>query len=401
MPSHTVSRPVSRVPSRRPTEFSQWGPLVELFAHGEDGFLFGDWSELDELFTTSTGPTAVAADSDPVGLALDDRAWGVRTRAQQLAVASELVTNGGFDTDASGWTGRSGASLSSVGGVGRVTNTSAAFGYGSQSFSVTIGRTYRISVSGLSSLATLNLGNTESGGQYLGDTNINGTTRVVYVVATGSTLYIALKIGGNTIGQSADFDDVSCKLVDGNHALQATTTQRPLWRANSGKPYLSFDGSDDRLVTPFVPSTALTLAVAFNSATGNAALTGGGDSAGSRRAFIGLNSLGYLGGGWGAHSFANIVATVGVDIRSQDHVGILVADASTVDLYLDGVLVYTGAASGSASGTTSPVALGCLNNGGTPASFSAMRGYAALALNRRATPAEIALITRQLQRTYQ
>ena len=91
-----------------------------LFGHGEDGFLFGNFGELDELFTTTTGQTNVAANDDPVGLALDDHSWGSQTLAQIVAAQSELVTNGSFSADANwfkgtGWTISSGAAVKAAG----------------------------------------------------------------------------------------------------------------------------------------------------------------------------------------------------------------------------------------------------------------------------------------------
>jgi hypothetical protein len=61
-----------------------------LFGHGEDGFLFGNFAELDELFLLSTGDTGnVAANDDPSGLALDDHSWGGQTLAQAIRALFE------------------------------------------------------------------------------------------------------------------------------------------------------------------------------------------------------------------------------------------------------------------------------------------------------------------------
>lgn len=69
MPSHTVSRPVSRVPSRRPTEFSQWTP-ARLFADGVTKGAWYDPSDLATMFQNSNGTGAVAI-GDPVGYIAD------------------------------------------------------------------------------------------------------------------------------------------------------------------------------------------------------------------------------------------------------------------------------------------------------------------------------------------
>jgi hypothetical protein len=372
--------------------------LYRLFANGEDGFLFGNFGDLTRLFTTSQGLVQVANDGDSVGLALEDSDWQRRTLAAQLAQASDVLGGTGSFASATGWLvdGSTGVS----GGKLNLTNSGFATYAGA---SLVQNAWYRCSFT----IDSLTLGSASGismrPGNNPGAVYTTPGTYTEYIQYTGATGAFDVSIvsrGGFPVG-AAVIDNFTVVPVAGNHGSQASGAARPFYKPNSGKPYLLFDGSDDTLRTPFLPPAALTMAVAFNSATGNAALIGGGDSATNRRAFMGLNSLGYLGGGWGTHSFANIVATAGVDIRNSDRVGLMTADANSVDLYLDGALVYSGAPSGSPSGNTSPIALGCINNGGTPASFSAMRDYAALALNRRVTPAEIALITSRFRSTYQ
>lgn len=65
-----------------------------LFKNNEDGFLYGDFAEFDELFQTQGGPFRVAADNDPCGLVLDDHGWNGLTVAQVLATMPEMSNNG-------------------------------------------------------------------------------------------------------------------------------------------------------------------------------------------------------------------------------------------------------------------------------------------------------------------
>ena len=192
----------------------------------------------------------------------------------------------------------------------------------------------------------------------------------------------------------ARFNDQSGK---GNNATQATTTKRPLYKTNSGKPYLSFDGTDDTLQSPFVMTNGMTIAAAFRATNLNAVPVGAA-AAGSTRCRIQTNAVtGALQFAWGGDGA--IDPTSPSDIRNQDHVVVLTGDATSREGWMDGGQVMTGASSGAPA--TQPVALGASNANGTPGQYLTGNLYAALAINRRVTASEIALITRQFQGAYQ
>lgn len=364
--------------------------LTSLFLNGEDGFLFGNFAELDELFLLSTGNTGnVAANDDPVGLALDDHSWAGQTLAQVLAAATDLTSP--LDLSTAPWSTL--GTLSSVSADGFV-NASGA-GAGRTANILTIGKWYRFTCNlTKSTSATFEVvapaGTTRASVAASGAQSLTGVFQ-----ATNAQLYLRSAANDTITGLS-----LSVKEVPGNHALQATAANRPLWKANAGKPYLLFDGSNDLLQTPLLPTAAMTLAAACRITVGATFILGGGDSAGNRRCFLGLEGNGKIAGGWGVQSTNVITPGAGSDLRGQDHVLLMTADAVSVDLWLDGSLVYTGAPSGSPNGSTSPVAIGGNNNGGVPASFVAGRAPGALALNRRVTPAEIARISSEFQRTF-
>lgn len=373
--------------------------LYRLFANGEDGFLFGNFGDLTRLFQTSVGGTQVAADADPVGLALEDSKWAKRTAAQQVAQATELITNGGFDADTN-WT-KTQATIS--GGAGTVNSPDGTFAGLQQNISLVANGLYRIQfdvtavVSGTWAVA---------GSQFASGVDLlSGTTtgtKVVYAIAAATGLGdIQLK---RRAGAAAQFsvDNVSVKLVAGNHGLQATTTKRPFYKPNGGKPFLSLDGSDDCLVTPFIPTAALTLAVACRFPATDATariMIGGGASTGNKRAFIGKNSTdGKVAIGWGSE-------TVGIgwgsDLGTIDHVIVLTGDGSTRDIWVDGALIDSRAPSGGPDGTGGGVSLGAYNNAGATGVVSAGNLYAAMGLSRRASAGEIDLITSKFRSTYQ
>lgn len=361
-----------------------------LFGSGEEGFLFGDFAEPDELFTTFTGPTNVASDSDPCGLALDDHSWGANTLAQMIAAATELVTNGTFATT-SNWTSSSGGTLSVAANVGRVTNSTATFGYNYQSFPTVVGRTYRVTARGVSAtLANVNVGTTQSGGQYIGDTGISASTFTRYFVATGTTMFIALKIGGNTIGQFAEFADVSVKLVPGQHGVQATSAARPTWRSNSGNPYLQNDGTDDCLILR-PPTTTYTVMVKARLTLGSALrhLAGACDAGVTNRFQLFTDNSDKLTCRVGSGA---VVTSTGPSRLNTTFVGGFQFDGTTVSLIEDGAVTVQDVQSGVPT-TTTPIGLWALNNNGAPSNFFPGNGYAALGIDRLLTASEIATVT--------
>lgn len=395
---------------RRTTRYEGGGVSLAqlLFGNGEDGFLFGNWSELDELFTTYTGPIAVTSDSDPVGLALDDSRWGAQTRAQFVAGQPNIFTG---DFTAVGVTGGSKTTgiADPVGGSGaiRVTSSSsdAFFSYSGTSV---VGRTYESGVWLRSdSAVTLDIYNLSTG--IAASRSVTLTTSWVFYEIPGAdaaAVTFALQIGGGstfTTGEVVDVYVPQIKLLTGNHALQATGTQRPLWRANSGKPYLSHDGGDDRLISPFIPTTACTLAIAVQFPATDASariMIGGGASTGNKRCLLGKNGTnGTVAAGWGTETIGSLA--LGADLGTSDHVLLLTGDGVSRDVWVDGVLLDSRAPTGGPDGTGGGLALGAYNNAGSMSTFCAGRLYAALALNRRVTPTEAARITSDFQRTYQ
>lgn len=353
-----------------------------LFGHGEDGFLFGNFAELDELFTTSVGPTAVAANDDPVGLALDDHGWGGQTLAQVVAAAIELRGNGVI-----GLLGSATVATYNPGtGVGSVTRVDAD-NQSYVTFPVVATDTYAVDITPVQNVY---MRGSAAGAILL--TAFAGS-RQTYYVKTGTTVLSFTSTAPGT----ANFTVHSIKAVPGNHALQATTGNRPLWKANAGKPYLLFDGSNDTEITPFLPTTALMLAAAARFTGADDIVLGGGSGAGSTRAVVGVNASGFPSFGWGSAAFNH--ASYPVDIRNTDRVLVLEGDASRVRLWMDGVVIMDEASTGNPGGTTG-VALGSWNNADTPSNFFTGNLHAAVGRNQRPTETEIARITADFQRTF-
>lgn len=195
-------------------------------------------SDPSTLFTTSTGETPVTAAGEPVGLRFD--------KSLGMVLGPELVTNGAFDSDTiwtrgGGWsisagkatfdpTGQSANSdLTQQLSVGLVNSGSGGLleilnngDYFSRIFA-TNGSTYemRFTVSGMTptGLSQLRIVVTESGGVYF--RALNGRSF------------------------SGSVDNVSVRQIAGNHALQTTTTARPLYQVTPQR--IVYDGVDDAL----------------------------------------------------------------------------------------------------------------------------------------------------------
>jgi len=171
------------------------------------------------LFQDSAGTTPVTAVEQPVGLMLD--------KSKGLVLGPELVVNGTFNADLSGWsqtTGTiqwsSGALLAGPGGVS---------GRGTQTLSLTASRYYEIKVTitaGVNGIIRFGVDATGATGSGLSLVNLPVGTYTYIAVATASTMY--LSVGSAT---SATIDNISVRELPGNHAFQTTATSRPVLSA--------------------------------------------------------------------------------------------------------------------------------------------------------------------------
>jgi hypothetical protein len=141
---------------------------------------------------------------------------------------------------------------------------------------------------------------------------------------------------------------------------------------------------------------AMFFAANFAASLGSTRIAMGGFTGSSNRCWFGYDTAGRAVVGWGAE---NSSYTLG-DLRGTTKVIVITGDASTRAIWYDGVLVDERAVSGNPAGTN-PIMVGANNLAGTPSSFFSTGIFAAGAINRRLTIAEIARITSDFQRTYQ
>lgn len=228
----------------------RFSPL-SLFAASEPGFWY-DPSDISTLFQDAAGTTPVTAAGQSVGLMLD--------KSKGLVLGAELVTNGGFDSDTTGWA--SGSSFTSTavasGGEMQVTAT-VEFGRQVQQVTTVAGRTYRVTgsvrlVSGSSyAYVAVGLGTEEDSVTPATAQNLTNIAKPFDFVFTATSTTSVISLSCSKSGSVGGFDNISVRELPGNHATQSTSLSRPTYQIDSnGRGYLSFDGSDDFLVTPTI-----------------------------------------------------------------------------------------------------------------------------------------------------
>jgi hypothetical protein len=201
-----------------------WGAQLELGSTATDYQRITDVNtEVIERFPNATlyqdtaGTTPVTTTGQSVGLMLD--------KSRGLVLGPELISNGDFSGGSTGWTFDAGWVIS--GGVASSNGTNTVASNLAQSTLATVvGRTYRITftysvTAGRIRLSTTHFGNTPdlsagSSGTFTGS--------YVATAATGN-----FTVQARDAGTIATIDNISVKELAGNHAVQATTANRPIY----------------------------------------------------------------------------------------------------------------------------------------------------------------------------
>ena len=191
-------------------------PVPFLFKASEPGVWY-DPSDLTTMFQDNLGSTPVTAPGQTVGLLLDKSKNGVGTNGssrRNLLVATATLSTQSVTVTAV-------AHTLSFTGTGTVTLTGASIA----GPLIGTGASNRVSLTFTPTAGSLTL------------------------TVVGSVTLAQLEIGSTATAYQPITTSWSATLA-GNHATQATLAQRPTYQIDSsGKPYLSFDGVDDGMVT--------------------------------------------------------------------------------------------------------------------------------------------------------
>ena len=128
-------------------------------------------------------------------------------KPEEKLKATELITNGGFDTD-SDWLKTAGVTIS--GGKARMSDTSDVYRRIEQQDVFTVGKTYRVSVNLVVNLGTVKIG-TEASANSIG-LGLGSGQHSFYFTADANDLYIAKDGAAN--GYDIEIDNVSVKEVE-------------------------------------------------------------------------------------------------------------------------------------------------------------------------------------------
>ena len=147
------------------------------------------------------------------------------TVAGSIAGSGELVTNGTFDTDTTGWTGVSGGVPSVVAGELLVTAGTALNGGAYQALTTVVGKTYVVTHTtrkGTGTDARIRVGTSPDAVDLISYFNSSATnvTATNYFVATGTTTYLTCTAFGAVIGYTAYFDNISVKLAEPDRSVK-------------------------------------------------------------------------------------------------------------------------------------------------------------------------------------
>jgi hypothetical protein len=174
---------------------------------------------------------------------------------------SELVTNGTFDTDTSGWTGENGATISVVSGQLQLTTNSSGGLWAYQTISSVPAGTYTVSVdviSNSSNRAYLRVGNSGSNSSNLVNYGyIQGTGTFAQTFTTTSTQNLTVTLLFDNASSSNLWDNVSLRLAEEDRSVNGkglqvfgTVTKNPVATGADLVAYTNFADNTNYLFQP-------------------------------------------------------------------------------------------------------------------------------------------------------
>jgi hypothetical protein len=173
-----------------------------------------------KLFDSKPSQTATEADNITVAMWPGEFVQGVslfNVSAASVSVSmtsgENLLTNGTFDSDTSGWTAGQGGTLAVASNRLEITNGGGGqSGLAYASFPTEIGTKYAIRIDnfdGTSGTNIIRVGNAIGATGFLNLTNVaDGTTTSVEFEATATETFITIYTGSITAGQTALFDNI-------------------------------------------------------------------------------------------------------------------------------------------------------------------------------------------------
>jgi hypothetical protein len=298
-------------------------------------------------------------------------AWLSDTVAETLTASGELVTNGTFATDISGWTTTTAGSTtiawsSVIGGSAQINADGTNSGQLSQGFPTVVGRVYTVTFNLNSTGALFRIGTTLNSSNIFSSATLVGST-VPYAytfTATTTTTYITFV---RTSSGSVYIDSVSCRVAvadrgfyQGPITVYGTVTKTAV---ATGAQLMGFSGfsASNYLEQPYNAN--------LDFGTGDFSVAGWFKAGANATAF--MYSRGPSGGGAttvdvfqngtgyivGRVAGVSVTGTVSLSDGNWHHV-VVQRVSGTAYVYVDGVLVGSAAAAGTVTNTSATCRIG-------------------------------------------
>ena len=186
--------------------------IGSLFASGEAGMALDVETAYRRgwVYQDSAGATVAVAAGDPVGLILDTAKGGLDS------LGSDLVSNGTFASDTA-WSKGANWTI----GSGVATKTGGAANNLTQTITSTAGLWYRITMDVTRTAGTLTVSLGTSGTTYA----MSASGSYTFFILAGSSTQTLTLAGDSSFAGTVD--NVTARLVPGNHAYQTTSGSRP------------------------------------------------------------------------------------------------------------------------------------------------------------------------------
>ena len=282
------------------------------------------------------------------------------------ATSTQLITNGTFDSNVTGWTISNSTNTWSSGKM-QITRSGGDGRVSYQTFTTITGQTYRVTAevnsSGSRGDVYIYDGSGIGGTRFLDITGTNGQTLTLTGTFTAISTITTLGFGVDDNGTSIVVDNVSVSPLwtdlsgRGNNG---TLTNGPTYSSANGGSIV-FDGVDDKVSTNYKPSGARSyfIWVKYNSLTHSSGYQLSGTQEVNAYTYIGIEN----GGGIYYYAGDNTGGNVGnpVTVNTWVNLGfVLNADGSRI-VYKDGVNIHSNSG-GLGVTATAEFSVGCVNN---------------------------------------
>lgn len=324
--------------------------ILSLFKNGNTGAWY-DLTATDTTFQTIIGrsgpvgespyPSATATGQD-VAFALDKSEGATYDGVEFQGLGGEEISNGDFSNGTTGWLSHNGAALSEAGGVLSVTGTGTTFSDATQTLNLTADRYYLSAASFLSGAGRFRVSDFGISNTHLvPNSTTTGPVDFRYVINPASTSS-SVRLGVDGATDTTTWDNVSVKELPGSHAHQGTAASVPTRNSNGS---ILGDGVGTYLGSHFAAGSSGCIAVRMLGSTASRTAFG------ANGASVGLDASGRVAAEVGSDGYGTIFG--GSDVRGSWATVVLNWDGSSVQLYVDGTSVYSGAQNGNPSGLAS------------------------------------------------